>query len=476
MDPFNKLPSELRVQILISLRSRRSVLRFAQASPAMLHQYLMSKAYIARMLVALDFDDDMIEHAMGIILLPSPDNRGHYSKILRRHYVRWLENRLPNPLKTRDGSLIDEVHRLQARLLLFIEDYLTKATAIFPPREYVCLPDLSPKGTHLMFKDKAVSPRFNATQLTDAERKRLLTAFLRYEMMCAIRHPITGFVTGWDLSPSYKYKDQRLGPSERETIRCVHQYVKSLYAAMFAQCSDSWLPDIPVSSPYSYSTGLLYPDTLYVNACAYASDMGLKSVEALHPIPVEAAGFDVATVLVRSATAGQDGRDRLRCWFKNFFHDRRMSFRPSDPSHHRMYGDFESEEAMDVPHEEGSGMYQMLCSSVTAGLSLHSDIYRQRAWAFFDNNRFYPSSGTAPHFPDLIDMGERWGSTENDVEWFSDPKHVRARHRSQKWHDELPGKSCGNEEVKEFQDTEVETVLPATSERYWFRRLPRFWR
>ncbi|KAI8658953.1 hypothetical protein NCS55_01174100 [Fusarium keratoplasticum] len=305
MDPFNKLPSELRVQILISLRSRRSVLRLAQASPAMLHQYLMSKAYIARMLVALDFDDDTIQDAMGIILLPSPDNRGHYSKILRRHYARWLENRLPNPLETRDGSLIDEVHRLQARQLLFIEDYLTKATAIFPPRD----------------------------------------------------------------------------------------------------------------------TGLLYPDTLYVNACAYASDMGLKSVEALHPIPVEAAGFDVATVL----------------------EDEFSAIRPLAPS-------------------------------VTAGLSLHSDIYRQRAWAFFDNNRFYPSSGTAPHFPDLIDMGERWGSTENDVEWFSDPKHVRARHRSQKWHDELPGKSCGNEEVKEFQDTEVETVLPATSERYWFRRLPRFWR
>lgn len=154
-----------------------------------------------------------------------------------------------------------------------------------------------------------------------------------------------------------------------------------------------------------------------------------------------------------------------------------MSFWSFDPSLHRRYGDFESGEAMDEPHEEGSGMYQMLCSSVAADLSLHSDIYRQRAWAFFDNNRFYPSSGAAPpHFPDRMDMGEKWGSTENDVEWFSDPKHVRARHRSQKWYDELLGKSCGDEEVKEFQGTEVETVLPATSERYWFRRLPRFWR
>jgi hypothetical protein len=455
----------------------------------MLHQYLMSKVYIARMLVALDFDDDMIQDAMAIILLPPPDKRGHYSKILRRHYARWLENRLPNPLKTRHGSLIDEVHRLQARLLLFIEDYLTKATAIFPPREYVCLPDLSPKGTHLMFKDEAVSSRFNATQLTDAERKRLLTAFLRYEMMCAIRrqrtssttrwnfrHPIAGFVTEWDLGSSYEYRGQRLGPSERETILCVHQYVKSLYAAMFAQCSDSWLPDIPVGSLYSYSTGLLYPDTLYVNACAYASDMGLKSVEASHPISIEAAGFDLVTVLVRSATAGQDGRDRLRCWFKSFFQDTRMNVRSSVPSLHGMYDEFERGEARDAPYEEGSGMYQMLCSRVTADFSLHSDIYRQRAWAFFDDDRFYASSGAGPHFPDRMDMGEQWGSTEDGVEWFSDPKHARARHRSQKWHHELLGKLCGDEEVKEFQDLKVDTLLPATSERYWFRRLPRFWR
>ncbi|RSL54915.1 hypothetical protein CEP54_009613 [Fusarium duplospermum] len=142
MDPFNKLSSELCVQILISLRSRRSILRLAQASPAMLHQFLVSKAYISRMLVALDFDDEMMQDAMGIILLPTHDNRGDYSKLLRHHYVRWSENRLPNPLKTHDASLIDQVHRLQALLLLFIEDYLTKATAIFPPREQSYRPEI----------------------------------------------------------------------------------------------------------------------------------------------------------------------------------------------------------------------------------------------------------------------------------------------------------------------------------------------
>ncbi|UPK92465.1 hypothetical protein LCI18_003400 [Fusarium solani-melongenae] len=425
---------------------------------------------------------------MGIILLPLPDNRSRYSKVLRRHYVCWAENQFPNPFKTRDGDLIDKVHTLHARLLLFIEDYLTKATAIFPPREHLCLPDLSPNGTHLMFKGEAVSPRFDATQLTDAERQRLLAAFLRYEMMCVIRHQgasfmarwnfphsITGFVAEWDPGELFKHKGQRLGPLRRETILCVHQYIRSLYAAMFAQCSDSWLPDIPVSSPYSYNTGLLYPDTLYVNACAYASDMGLPPNEALHPISIEAAGFDLVSVLIRSAMAGQDGRDHLRSWFKRFFENTRMNSRSSVSSLHYGYGDLETGEVRDTHREEDPGMYQTLCSLFTANLSLHSDIYRQRAWAFFDDDRFYPSSGAGPHFPDPMEMREQWGSTEDDVEWFSDPKQVRARHRSQKWHDELLGKPRGNEEVKESQNTGVETLLPVISERYWFRRLPRFW-
>ncbi|KAI8714870.1 hypothetical protein NCS52_01207900 [Fusarium sp. LHS14.1] len=394
MDPFNKLPSEFSVQTLISLRSRGSILRFAKASPHMLRQYITSKTYITRTLVTLDFDDQMIQDAMGIILLPPPDRRSRYSKVLRRHYICWAENQFPNPFKTRDGDLTDKLYKLQARLLLFIEGYLTKATAIFPPREYLCLPDLSPNGTHLMFKGETVSPRFNAAQLTDAERKRLLAAFLRYELMCVIRH----------------------------------QYVRSLYAAMFAQCSNSWLPDIPVGSPYSYSTGLLYPDTLYVNACVYASDMGLPPNEALHQISIEAAGFGLVAVLLRSSMAGQDGRDHLWSWFKRFFENRRMISRSSITSLHYGYGDFDTGEVRDTPHEN-SGMYQMLCSRFTTNLSLHSDICRQRAWAFFDDDRFYPSSGAGPHFPDPEEMGEQWGSTEDDVEWFSDPKQVRARHR-----------------------------------------------
>ncbi|RSL38834.1 hypothetical protein CEP51_016876, partial [Fusarium floridanum] len=126
----------------------------------------------------MDFDEEMIQDAMGIILLPSSDTLGDYSEVLHQHLCTWSAQQLPNPLRTGDDSLIDQLDKLQNKLLLFIEDYLTKATAIFPPREYLCLPALSSSRTQLMFKDQEVSPRFDATELTDEERKRLLRAFL----------------------------------------------------------------------------------------------------------------------------------------------------------------------------------------------------------------------------------------------------------------------------------------------------------
>ncbi|KAM5346300.1 hypothetical protein ACJ41O_009305 [Fusarium nematophilum] len=286
MDPFNKLPPELRLPIIIQLRSRRSISRLIQASPAMLEQYVTSKTYIMKKLLATDLDEDMMQDAMAIILFPWRNTSSNYSSLARTHLGSWAAHKLPNPIKENDGRLIDELGKLHSRLLLFIEDYLTKATAIFPPREYLCLPDLSPTRSELMFKGRPVNTRFDAGDLTEPERKRLLRAFLRYECFCKMHY--TGIKHGdsWDEKPLYRYGPKEFHESECEAIQCVFTYVESLYGAMFAQCSDSWLPDIPASSLCSDATGLLrtgllHPDNLYVNAmptpptCSSSVTMGL---------------------------------------------------------------------------------------------------------------------------------------------------------------------------------------------------------
>ncbi|RMJ08468.1 hypothetical protein CDV36_011917 [Fusarium kuroshium] len=476
MDPLYKLPPELRLNILLLLRCKRSMLRFAQASPVILQQYLTSKSYITRKLITMDFDEEMMQDAMGIILLPSSDTLGDYSEVLHQHLCAWSAQQLPNPLRTGDDSLIDQLDKLQNKLLLFIEDYLTKATAIFPPREYLCLPALSSSRTQLMFKDQEVSPRFDATELTDEERKRLLRAFLRYELICSMFNCRTSWDITWDRVRLYKYAGRKFRPSEREAIRCVHQYLTSLYAAMFAQCSDSWLPDTPVGSLSSHTTGLLYPDTLYIDTNAYASDMGLQGEEISLSNYMAGFGFDLATALIRHAIAGRHGRGHLEHWLRDLFRNGDNAFPPCIPPNNYLYLGSENEDGNDVRCTEDSGMYNLLHKQLLGTSSLHASIYRQRAWVFFDDNRLYPSSSPAgSHFPTLDELGEPISDTIQYEEWFSNPKRARALHRSQKWHDERLGKP-GGEGIKEsVGETACETLLPVTTERDWFLRVPRFW-
>lgn len=188
MDTFNKLPPEIRLQIFfcLRLRSKRSILPLVQASPTMLQQYIASKLYIIRSSLVTDLDDDMIQDAMRIILFPvwkinvlPLDSSDDISP-------SWPAQQLPNPFKIQDYGLIEKIDKLHSRLLLFIEDYLTKATATYPPREYLCLPHLS--SNQLVFKDQTVCLRFDAVVLTTQERRRILKAFLRYELICKLYH------------------------------------------------------------------------------------------------------------------------------------------------------------------------------------------------------------------------------------------------------------------------------------------------
>ncbi|KAL6416091.1 hypothetical protein AUP68_00303 [Ilyonectria robusta] len=303
MDPFNKLPAEIRLNICVwlRLRSKRAILPLIKASPTMLQQYITSKVYITKTSLAFDLDDEMIQDAARIIQFPSWETTIVSSKIPSSCRLSWTAEQLPNPFKTGDHGLITKIDKLHSQLLLFIEDYLTKATAIFPPRQYLCLPDLSSTQGHLMFKNETVCPRFDAAHLTTQERRRLLRAFLRHELICKTSSPKL------DSGPLLRYGGKKFHHSELEAIGCVHEYLKSLYGAIVAQCGDFWLPDIPEGTLSARGTGLLYPDNLYVDAEVYASDMRSRVSSWC-----ACSGFDLVTSLIRTATSGGHGRDRLK--------------------------------------------------------------------------------------------------------------------------------------------------------------------
>ncbi|KAK2007154.1 hypothetical protein LZ32DRAFT_641459 [Colletotrichum eremochloae] len=403
MDPFNKLPAELRVTILVSTCCHHTIFQLIQASPVMLTQYTASKRYITKRLLSSDFDDSMVQDAMAIILFP-PQTTRHFQTLARAHCRSWASQQFANPLRQplpsqEQQDYINKISKLHRGLIFFIEDYLTKATAVFPPREYLCLPS----GAQLVFKGQSISPRFNAANLKNPERKRLLQAFLRYQLYCLLSR-----VENYEFEVFTKIASrvQELQPWDKEAILCVHTYLISLYGAMAVQCSnDAWLPEVVPRATSPPPPGLLYPDSLYFDPDAYPSILK-RFRDKAH---LASLGFDLVASFLRSATAGQLGRDRLKKWLSDF-------------------------DVKEKDHQSGPGMCRVLLPQLCP-LDIQRKIYQQRAWVFLDDARLYPSPSpdAKPHFPTEDDiLNEQFDNTKQDEDWFTYPHQTQARHRSLK--------------------------------------------
>ncbi|KAK5629068.1 hypothetical protein RRF57_004783 [Xylaria bambusicola] len=335
-----------------------------------------------------------------------------------------------------DPNLVKEIDKLYYRMIMFIKDYLTKVTAACPSRESLCLPHL---GGQLMFKDRAVCTRLVVSQCTDAERRRFLRAFLRYELICKFYH--FSSVNFWHRDCWTLTKRLRL--SEIEAIKCMEIYLNTLYRAVLAQCSDSDLPESPTAVLVSPA-----PD-VDLTVPIFHSQFGYDSYDKLTLNADELClwllcfGFDLAAAIVAGATAGQHGRMIIGGWFKNlaergpmcgfdrgFTPERRVS---------RLIGvqDIIFE---DKSYHEGSGLYQMLYTRLAAvkakcrwsnenfGYQRRlSALYRSRAWTFFDDARLFKSQDDGPHFlvdnivfPD-IPFHDIIGPRRDEAQYFEEP-------------------------------------------------------
>ncbi|KAK1959755.1 hypothetical protein LY78DRAFT_750856 [Colletotrichum sublineola] len=423
MDPFNKLPAELRTEIIVSTWCPRTISKLIQASPVMLEQYTMSKKCITK---------------------------SHFTTLARQHCRSWATQQFPNP------TTLNKISKLHEGLMFFIEDYLSKATAVFPPREYLCLP--SETQPQLQFKEQPVCPRFNAAKLTGLERRRLLRAFLRYQLNSLIDR-----VANPEIQSLCKEALHRYGGQE------------GLFTggAMFAQCGDSWLPEkVPASDKSDESDeseeceeltsppGLLYPNNIHVNPENYADDMGWRNRPRDIISALAGFGFDLVKILLRFAAVGQSGRDRLRKWFIDSCPALEWS------NFGFLFQDYRRPQFARNGKYRGSGMYDTLSSNRVESHPRRcsfSETYQQRAWVFLDDARFYPSpshsnpwqifgwvlvdragfrispSSEMPHFPTRSEYSDqRRGSYryEDNPEALDE---LRAQHRSQKWHDEQGG-------------------------------------
>ena len=265
-DPFGKLPPEIRIQVLTSTRCKSTILRLIGASPTMLQQYCVHKKCITRQVLAAEFDDQMIQDAMAVILFPPLQHSSHEpegrlrSEPIDLHISAWERSQLPDPLKDKDDHLLDQLNKLHSRILFLAEDYITKATSTIPSWAHVFLPDIRQSSAEgcLIFKGAKIPARFNFANLTSLERKRFVRAFLKYELLCKANNTL--------YTPSH-LPPRKVSNAEWEAVGCIHRYLCSLYGALFAQCTDAELS--------SLSTELRFPNTFYFDANRHTPKLGL---------------------------------------------------------------------------------------------------------------------------------------------------------------------------------------------------------
>ncbi|KAF5667309.1 hypothetical protein FHETE_6012 [Fusarium heterosporum] len=472
MDAFRKLPLLVQTEIFVHLKSELSIKQLAKASISMQSHFVRFEKSILRRNIHHTFSKDptgtLLKDVLGILFMSD-----------RLKTKEYCEKRLWHTLELRQYSNLEDlgrIFRLLSRIITFIEDYITKATSIYPPRSYLGLPDLS-SGAGSYFKGQPLDAnKICFTDLTSAEQIRFLRPFLRYELHCKMSLP--QFWRRVDEDTAYHHMLSDLKEAEQPLdpilLTSVHEYYQSIYGAIYAHCQNSWLPDVPAASeapegPSSTSDyGLLYPDTILFDDGEYLRDLRGSCFPQVRSI-LPCFGLDVLTQLL--LFFGQDRRpiNPVGLWVLKHTHYTGMEPLPwvyickdsDDTTPYLIYDHLYLGQTvyLEDPVSVGQQHDVRLCQSgcyrnveCKWWLKLHSEqvrIYRQRAWGFFDDDRLYPAGHNG--FPTLDELSHisRGHWLENSLR------------RSQRWHDYKAGK------LLDFpRQTPLEPLLHGTIDDY----------
>ncbi|RSL83900.1 hypothetical protein CEP52_016590 [Fusarium oligoseptatum] len=491
--------------------SERDILQLIRASPEALRHYVQYRPSIMRHRIAeilsIDCDGSIIQDAQAVIHFPPIDTNSPVSTTsilaITRCLDTWKDGRFPEYSRQYDAQNISRLYRFFSRLITFIEDYLAKSLDPSPARACMALPEILSIVPRMHFKgrDVDVEPAaFGA--MREPERRCLLQAFVRYELLCKVYHPkVWPYLEGTTYADIVTSSHERMSLKAYEALYCVHEYLKSLYGAVFAQCQDSWFPDRPTCSEFNVAAvnqtvevepetlascknyGLLFPDNVYFDMQQYSCGLMNGMVRDILPC----LGFDLlSSVLISLATNGTNGQ-YLRTWFHALsyqystdctpwtsnphFVGRRKSLSVDDTDIRdwQMRMECYIDSFRFIPGVMYSPLPDIDIEQQIRQFRIHNiqlKIFRQRAWVFFHDSRMSTiSSPLLPSWSELVSEDE---ATKNTVAL----AHQRDRRRSQKWQDYWSGRTLDHPFEQHEEDTDTrELVANVTGNR---RDVPRF--
>ncbi|SCN93021.1 uncharacterized protein FFNC_08394 [Fusarium fujikuroi] len=370
----------------------------------MFQHYCKSKEYIQRAHLEAELPGSLLQDALAVANFPSKNPRLHIKK--------WSKGQLPNPFLHHDSVTIDRLDRIYTQLAGYIEDYITKATSIYPPRAYMCIPSPCSNVDQLQFRGQPTGiDILRVDTLTALERNSLFRAFFRYELVSKIQYV--------EDSTELDHIDELVAPTfrnfshgEAEAFRCVLYYMRDLYGAVFAHYVDSRLPGIPAETPAETGKFVPHDGLRFPKNICFSSDTFLKEAFAEKPIPkkLELFGFNLMTRLLNVP------RDDRGCPIR-LMAEMPMRLKQEDRFQSLLIYDLFQEAYGFLPisdrhwdewskigqalRDNGSIAFAYGLHGISLSSGLQRKIYRQRAWAFFDHAGYYPKGNVSRHFPTL---------------------------------------------------------------------------
>ncbi|KAF4950455.1 hypothetical protein FSARC_13191 [Fusarium sarcochroum] len=306
MDFFQLLPPELRFEVFLSLRTRSSIMLLLRASPTMLAQYRKNKILIQQAYYKEEFDTGMFQDALAIIHFPPQDTPEPNTERILGHIVQWSKRALPNPFEGQDHTTLKSLDNLYDRFLIFIEDYITKATSAHPWWTCIGEPDLSSKRGRILFRGKPKDiDILKIDSLNKCERKRLFQAFLRYEVLSKVCYLRREWPDKNVVDRIIKKVYGKLRNWQGEAIRCVYDYLHDLEGALAAHYTDPWLSGLSPESVLNEKdddgdSNFEFPDTVWFRHMIYVEEFAEDNNFEHWHTGLTLCGFDPITSLLTS--------------------------------------------------------------------------------------------------------------------------------------------------------------------------------
>ncbi|KAF7558312.1 hypothetical protein G7046_g5846 [Stylonectria norvegica] len=378
----------------------------------------------------------LLQTAIAVVTFPRPKEGRNRGAAAELHLKQWRSESLPD--YTKNMLVLHEVECLLSRLEKYMIDFVGKATSSYLPAAYLQLPGTAAMRHSLV--DNLHTPATLA-DLTDEEFTRLIFGFLRHEMYCKIvalkvepsKYGVDELFASRVLQDN---EDGHLCSRGTDVMKCVHVYFRTLLgtlahaARLYSGEFGTGESDLPASHFADSSDpmntmqrpGLYSPDDSQFYPVLRLADQDHDSEPDLMIDSSEWLPDRVTDGLV---FRGVEEMDRLMATPHGSLTDAMRAltvhvFRPNRPSLWNSsfmddVGDIDVDGMTDKEYHWRRLRRAMEISEAQPRDFLeirhHWDIiriYRQRAWALFDDARLYPANLPLPTWRDVRDQVDRW--------------------------------------------------------------------